>query len=73
MAMPNALFFVRMACFTFSQSGPGDESTPCGEWLGTIPIDHLFFFGDLGIDICFVLNESSGGDWSYECRNDRLS
>jgi SMI1/KNR4 family protein SUKH-1 len=26
-----------------------------GEWAGTMPIDHLFFFGDLGNgDLCFL-------------------
>lgn len=69
MAAPNALLFVIIACYTLSQSGPGEGSKPCGEWLSTMPIDHHFFFGDLGNgDLCFSRSpwkgsgaESSGG------------
>jgi len=32
----------------------------------------VYLKNDFGIDICFVLNEASGDDWSYEFQNDRL-
>lgn len=33
----------------------------------------VYLQNEYGIDICFVLNESSGKDWSYQFQNDRLS
>lgn len=32
----------------------------------------VYIQNGFGIDICFVLNESSSGDWSYQFENDRV-
>jgi hypothetical protein len=32
----------------------------------------VYLQNDFGIDVCFVLNEASENDWSYQFRNDRL-